>query len=495
MNSPAFDMYASPAVRADALMTSRAAVATAPVRSINQPVIDYYRCPEHLVDFEVAGRLSDEPGYFGFGPETTCYGRSLSGCRSPRGIGPLHDALPDVAVDGGTVRLPLDPNDVIDNLRHERYRHHEHRNGAGLTHSALVRTLYYWLRPCLGVRVRRHAQRAYLRDWKQIPFPRWPIDRTVERVLERLLVLSMKAQAVQTMPFVWFWPDRATSCAMMTHDVEGLTGRNFCSQLMDLDDRAGIKSAFQIVPEGRYAVPDGLLEEIRCRGFEINVHDLNHSGRLFSSREDFYRLAERINEYGSRYGALGFRSGALYRNQAWFDVLKFSYDMSVPSVAHLDPQRGGCCSVMPFFIGKILELPVTTIQDYSLFHILNDYAIDLWKQQLASITDQHGLASFIVHPDYLIEARARASYQALLEHLARMREERNVWIALPREVDRWWRQRNQMTVVRDGGRWRVEGPGKERARLAFATLVDDTLTFTIDDQHERSSIAPVRHAS
>ncbi len=121
----------------------------------------------------------------------------------------------------------------------------------------------------------------------------------MEVCLERLLALSMKAQSLKRMPFVWFWPDGATSCAMMTHDVENLSGRSFCSQLMDMDDSVGIKSAFQIIPEGRYAVPADLLEEIRSRNFEINVHDLNHSGRLFAGREDFLRSAERINGYGS----------------------------------------------------------------------------------------------------------------------------------------------------------------------------------------------------
>ena len=53
--------------------------------------------------------------------------------------------------------------------------------------------------------------------------------------------------------------------------------------------------------------------------------------------------------------------------------------MSVPNVAHLEPQRGGCCTVMPYFVGDVLELPLTTIQDYSLFHILGDYSTTLWK--------------------------------------------------------------------------------------------------------------------
>jgi hypothetical protein len=444
-------------------------------------IVDHYRCPERVAEFELAGTLSDDPGYFYFGPDTICFGNSSSGASSKLSTGPLHDAMADVTIKGGTVRLPFDPSEVIDNLRHERYRS-DGADGSALPGGAIARSFYYSLRPFLPVSVRRHIQRAYLSDWRDIRFPRWPVDRTVEACLERLLILSMKAQGVREMPFVWFWPGRAPSCTVMTHDVESVSGRNFCSQLMDLDDAVGIKAAFQIVPEGRYPVRETLLEEIRSRGFEICVHDLNHSGHLFSCREHFHRAAARINQYGIRYGAVGFRAAALYRNQAWFDALAFSYDMSVPSVAHLEPQRGGCCTLMPFFIGKILELPVTTIQDYTLFHILNTYSIDLWKQQIASITRTHGLASFIVHPDYVIAKRARSTYRALLEHLARLRDEGQTWIALPRDVDRWWRQRSQMTVVREGGRWRIEGPDSERARLAFATLVDDTLAFTFDDR-------------
>ena len=39
-----------------------------------------------------------------------------------------------------------------------------------------------------------------------------------------------------------------------------------------------------------------------------------------------------------------------------------------------------------------------------------------------------------------------------------------------------------MRVVCDGGRWRIEGQGRERARLAFATLAGRELTFTIEEQ-------------
>ena len=227
-------------------------------------------------------------------------------------------------------------------------------------------------------------------------------------------------------------------------------------------------------------MPESFLDGLRRRGFEINVHDLNHDGHLFSDRELFFRRVDRINRYGRNYGAAGFRSAVLYRNPDWYEALDFAYDMSVPSVGHLDPQRGGCCSVMPFFIGKILELPVTTTQDYSLFHILNQYSIDLWKRQIDLITEKHGLVSFIVHPDYLLESRARDTYEALLAYLAELRSERKIWIALPGEVDRWWRERSQMRLIRRGNGWEIEGPGKERARIAYASLVGDSVVYRLE---------------
>jgi hypothetical protein len=172
---------------------------------------------------------------------------------------------------------------------------------------------------------------------------------------------------------------------VVTHDVETIKGRDFCTALMDVDDSFAIKSSFQLIPEKRYPLSPSFVAQLRERGFEVNVHDLNHDGRLFAGKARFLERAPRINEYGRALGARGFRSGALYRNPDWYEALAFSYDMSVPNVAHLDPQRGGCCTVMPYFIGKMLELPVTTTQDYALFHILKDFSINLWRLQIARI--------------------------------------------------------------------------------------------------------------
>ena len=447
---------------------------------MNSAFLDHYRCPETFATFTLSGELSEDSGYFRFGPDAICFGQSSSGFRAGHATDELYDALTDVALDGAMLQLPFSPSEIVANLRYERYASASNRNGKMLHGESALRKVYYLVRPLLTVSVRKHLQRLHLRDWNEIPFPGWPVDPTVERILEMLLILLLKAHAVDKIPFVWFWPNGFPSCAIMTHDVEALPGRDFCSHLMDLDDAHGIKSSFQIVPEGRYPVSKGFLNTIQSRGFEIDIHDLNHDGHLFSDRERYLRRAERINRYSREYGAAGFRSAALYRNLDWFEALDFSYDMSVPCVGHLEAQRGGCCSAMPFFIGKILELPVTTTQDYSLFHILNHYSIDLWKRQLALIMEKHGLASFIVHPDYILEHRARDTYKALLSYLSQLRSEGKIWIALPREVDHWWRERSQMRLSRRGNKWEIEGPGKERARVAYASLEEDCVVYHLE---------------
>jgi hypothetical protein len=134
----------------------------------------------------------------------------------------------------------------------------------------------------------------------------------------------------------------------------------------------------------------------------------------------------------------------------------------------------------------MVELPVTTTQDYMMFHILNDYSTTLWEKQIDLIMQKHGLISFIVHPDYVTKPRERATYEALLTHLARLRQEKGVWITTPGEVNRWWRQRSQMKLVDDRDGLRIEGAGSERARIAYASEKDGQLVLTVEETSGRA---------
>jgi hypothetical protein len=446
------------------------------VSSDTQAVNDRYRCPAKFLDTGVNRQLFADAGYFLFGPNTTCYGRSSSGVGASRPDSSLLDAIADVSMDDGRLSLPFNPTEIIENLRLERYA-----NGTGRESSFdnLLRRLYYLLRPLTNLEVRRQVQKFRARNWKEQPFPKWPVDTTVENICERVLSMSIEAKGVDKVPFVWFWPDGASSCVTMTHDVETEAGRDYCPELMNVDDAFGVKAAFGIVPEERYEVSTSLLDAIRNRGFEVAVQDLNHDGRLFDNREEFLRRANLINRYGREYRAKGFRAAVLYRKPEWYDALDFSFDMSIPNVAHLDPQHGGCCTVMPYFIGNILELPVTTTQDYTLFHVLNELSIDLWKTQIDLILKKNGLLSFIVHPDYIIEPEKLSIYEALLGCLRAFAEKVPIWFALPCDVDSWWRARSKMSVVNEGGSWRIEGDETKRAVLAYAKVVGGKLVYEL----------------
>ena len=449
---------------------------------------EYYNTPFVPSPARLGDDRKKDAGFFRFGPDLVCYGECSNGVTANVRAASDFDCSKAVSVNASEIHLPFDISEVVENLRRERYFKNLNSGRKGLTKHPLVRESYYLVRELLPVWFRRHLQMAYFKDWQSIPFPRWPVDFTVDSLHEAFLRLTMKAQGCDEVPFIWFWPDGASGCLILTHDVETAAGRDFVPSLMDLDQSRGFKASFQNVPEKRYEFTDDYVNEIRGRGFEFNIHDLNHDGRLFEEKAEFLRRAKKINGYVKKYGAHGFRAGAMYRNQDWFDAFEFSYDMSVPNVAHLEPQRGGCCTVMPYFIGKILELPLTATQDYSVFQILNNYSIDLWKEQVDQIRRRNGLISFITHPDYLIESRARAVYESLLDHLREICDRHSIWEALPGEVDRWWRARREMKLVADNNGWRIEGPDSARARIAFASLDGDRIVYTIGGASRTSRV-------
>jgi hypothetical protein len=418
---------------------------------------DYFRLPENSVDLGPPVMTRNLPGFFSF-RGLTCFGNSS--------VPGAHRAGSQLGVVNSCRDFNLP--EIIDNLRLESYHPKK-----GEKFDPLVRPmmdLYYRVRGLLPDKVRILFQRTYFRKWKKIAFPAWPVDTTADCLMKEALAEAMRSAGVRRLPFIWFWPDGADACVIMTHDVESENGLRFCPVVMQMDEEHGIRSSFQIVPEERYSVSDSVLQEIRDRGFEVNVQDLNHDGRLYRHEKVFRKRVHKINHYGRLFGARGFRSAILYRNLDWYDSLDFSYDMSVPNSGRLEVQRGGCCTVFPYFIGKVLEIPLTTVQDYSLFHILTSLSIDLWNQQMELILENNGLVSFLSHPDYLVNCSNRRVYIDLLLRLRHLRETRQVWMPLPREVDQWWRRRSRMRLVRRGRAWSIEGDGADRARIAWATL-------------------------
>jgi hypothetical protein len=83
---------------------------------IERALVDYYRCPEHLVKMALAGELSADSGYFRFGPSIG-YGQTSSGFRSAQPANALYDTALATTTEAGVLKAPYNPPQIVDNLR------------------------------------------------------------------------------------------------------------------------------------------------------------------------------------------------------------------------------------------------------------------------------------------------------------------------------------------------------------------------------------------
>jgi len=89
--------------------------------------------------------------------------------------------------------------------------------------------------------------------------------------------------------------------------------------------------------------------------------------------------------------------------------------------------------------------------------------------------------SFLTHPDYLVEPRAREVYQSLLDYLRQVVVRERLWSTLPGEVDRWWRARNQMRLVPRGEEWEIRWAPKAKSALGIRCFAWRRLAYELAD--------------
>src|SRR5258706_9764557 len=84
------------------------------------PIQDYYRSAQGIPDVQVTKDLQGTSGFFRFGRGIVCYGRTTGPTNSSVKEG-LFDASESIQHSNGTVVLPFELKEVVDNLRYERY--------------------------------------------------------------------------------------------------------------------------------------------------------------------------------------------------------------------------------------------------------------------------------------------------------------------------------------------------------------------------------------
>jgi peptidoglycan/xylan/chitin deacetylase (PgdA/CDA1 family) len=380
---------------------------------------------------------------------------------------------------GGLV-LPFDPNEIVLTFWSERY------TGAGATPAARLRpaalSAYYRLRPLLPRRAQLSARRLYSKVQARAPFPRWPVEPSLHGFLD--LMMSWAAElAGDGVPQIAPWPDGHRWALVLTHDVETAAGLDQLPTLRDIEVDAGVRSSWNLVPR-RYEVPDPLVAALHADGFEIGIHGLHHDGRDLADGVLQQRLPE-MRDWAGRWNATGFRSPATHRDWGAMSSLPFDYDSSYPDTDPFEPQPGGCCSWLPFFNGRIVELPITLPQDHTIFVILKHPDGRVWTAKCEAIRAAGGMALMLTHPDYLQLAPIARAYEELL---ARFSTDESAWRALPGDVSRWWRRRAASEVQRTPDGWRVAGPasGEARILLTFPARTSGSRRVAVEHLTERA---------
>jgi peptidoglycan/xylan/chitin deacetylase (PgdA/CDA1 family) len=354
----------------------------------------------------------------------------------------------------GSVLLPFDIDAPLDALREERYLLRRNRIRQVATRG------YYRARGVIPRPLQMSLRRRYRAIQERSPFPAWPTETSLHR-LEALILSLVQEIAGEPLPWIWHWPDDYRWALVLTHDVEHAAGYRMVEEMQAVEARHGLRSAWYFVPERDYAVDEALLAHLQNAGCEICLHGLRHDGRDMAARV-FEKRLPAMKRYAEQWHSEGFRSPSTHRNPELLGELGVRHDSSWSDVATYEPEPGGSCYWLPYFIGDVVELPITFPQDHTLFELRGERTGERWAEKAAFLRKEGGMGVLLTHPDYLIAPERMALYEAFLGAQA---QDTSAWHALPREVAAWWRRRSSSVPQRSESGWTVTGPAGSQARV------------------------------
>lgn len=296
--------------------------------------------------------------------------------------------------------------------------------------SFLTKKAFYYLKPLIPRRLQLFLRRSIITNKRCKYSDVWPID-----------------SSAGDKPAGWNgWPEGKQFALVLIHDVDTQKGHDACRQLIEIEKKMGVRSSFFFVPE-RYCVSDKLRDWISAQGFSVGVHGLNHDGSLFSSWNEFKKQSVKINKYLKDWGARGFSSPSMHHNLAWTPELKIDYDISTFDTDPFEPQPDGVKTIFPFVVedastGRaFVELPYTLPQDFTLYVLMKEKDITIWKSKLDWIAEKGGMALVNSHPDYMnfgngklgAEEYPSTFYRDFLEYLKNRYKDR-YWHVLPNQI-------------------------------------------------------------
>ncbi len=298
----------------------------------------------------------------------------------------------------------------------------------------ILRDLYYHIRPIIPRPLQVALRKKLLMRQRETCSNVWPIDRNAG-----VAPAGFKG-----------WPDGKKFAVVLTHDIETARGQDRSKRLVELEMGLGFKSTINFVPE-RYEIDEELQKYLNDNEFEIGVHGLYHDGKLYNSKKTFDKRVIEINKYIHRWRATGFRSPSMHSNLDWIHTLDIDYDSSTFDTDPFEPQAEGTGMIFPFVARRdshtYIELPYTMPQDITLFVIIGEDSIDIWKKKLDWIVEHGGMMLLTTHPDYMNFDENRCVtdeypvkyYSELLEYI-KERYKGQYWQALCKDMARYWKE-------------------------------------------------------
>jgi hypothetical protein len=295
--------------------------------------------------------------------------------------------------------------------------------------------IYYILKPFIPRRFQIALRRKIILEKRLACANIWPID-----------------QEANKQPYGWpGWPDGKKFALVLTHDVDTAKGQEKCITLAELEGRLGLRSSFNFVAE-KYQLSPGLREYLTGKGFEVGVHGLYHDGKYYISHAGFQRRAKKINRYLKEWNATGYRSPSMQYNLDWFHNLNIEYDASTFDTDPFEPQPEGVRTIFPFYVpGKdnnqkgYVELPYTLPQDFTLFVLMQETDISIWKKKLDWVAEQGGMALVLTHPDYMNFGSTKkaneeytAGYYKDFLNYVKSKYAGQYWHVLPKDIALYW---------------------------------------------------------
>ena len=131
----------------------------------------------------------------------------------------------------------------------------------------------------------------------------------------------------------------------------------------------------------------------------------------------------------------------------WICKLDIQYDLSTFDTDPFEPQSDGVGTIFPFWVNSknsnkgYVELPYTLPQDFTMFIILKERNIEIWKRKLDWIASNGGMALLNTHPDYINYKNKKLKqeeytvdlYFDFLNYVIKEYQDK-YWNALPHEV-------------------------------------------------------------